>query len=215
MPPVTANIGDLWQVRIKGFLLGSECNNVLHFRSETASADVDTDLVIKIINCIVDNLLTGLAQAYVADTVIWKRVGPTLGPEFITPFPPGSMGGQALNDALPSFNAALISIRTGEGGRSKRGRMFLAGLPDNGVVGNSMQTVGATWVAILAFVACVVTAFIDNGELGTGRFGLGVYSRKIGGAAFPYGAAGFTRAVLLSPVALVATMRSRKQGRGN
>lgn len=214
MPPVTAVIGDAFQVRVKGFLAGQECNNVWHFRAETASNDVETDLILKLINCFIVNLLPGLSTAYALDTVVWKRVSPTLGPEFITT-PTDPPEGQQVGDYLPSFTSALISIRTAEGGRSKRGRMFLAGLPEAGVTGNSMPTAGITWVAILAFVACCVTAFIDNSELGTGRFGWYVYSRKIGGSAFPYGAAGFTRAVSLNPVALVATTRSRKQGRGN
>jgi len=215
MPPVTAAINDLWQVRVKGFLAGQEYNNVLHFKAETASADVETDLALKIIECFVTHLLPGLHNQMILDTLVWKRVSPTLGPDIITPFPGGSIGQVSVGDFLPSFTAALVSIRTAEGGRSKRGRMFLAGLPESGVTGNSILQSSLTWTSIVAFVACVVTAFIDNAELGTGRFGLGVYSRVIGGSAFPYGAAGFTRATLLSPVALVATMRSRKQGRGN
>lgn len=214
MPPVTAVIGDCFQVRVKGFLAGQECNNVLHFRAETASSDVETDLILKLIDCFVTHLLPGLTASYTLDTVLWKKVTPTLGPDFITAPAGGSVGGVS-GDFLPTFNSALLSIRTAEGGRSKRGRMFLAGLPESGVTGNSMPIAGATWLAIVAFAACVVTAFIENSELGTGRFGLYVYSRKIGGSAFPSGAAGFTRAVSVNAVALVATMRSRKQGRGN
>lgn len=214
MPPVTAVINDCFQVRVKGVLAGQETNNVLHFRAETASSDVETDLILKLIDCFVTHLLPGLTTAYTLDTVVWKKVSPALGPEFITT-PPGPTTGEQTGDFLPSFTSALVSIRTAEGGRSKRGRMFLAGLPEAGVTGNSMPTAGVTWLAIVAFVACVVTAFIENGELGTGRFGWCVYSRKIGGSAFPYGATGFTRAVSLNPVALVATTRSRKQGRGN
>lgn len=214
MPPVTAVIGDAFQVRVKGFLAGQETNNVWHFRAETASSDVETDLILKLIQCFVDNLLPGLTTAYTLDTVVWKKVSPALGPEFITA-PTGPAVGEQTGDYLPSFTSALVSIRTAEGGKSKRGRMFLAGLPEAGVTGNSMPTGGVTWLAILAFVACCVTAFIENSELGTGRFGWYVYSRKIGGSAFPYGQTGFTRAVSLNPVALVATTRSRKQGRGN
>lgn len=210
----TAVIGDAYQVRIKGFLAGQECNNVWHFRAETGSSDVEVDLILKLIDCFVTHLLPGLSVAYTADTVVWKKVAPTLGPDFITPFPPDSVGAIA-GDFIPTFSAALVSIRTAAGGKSKRGRAFLAGLPEAGVTGNSMPTGGATWLAIVAFVACVVSAFIENAELGTGRFGFYVYSRKLGGASFPYGIAGFERAVSLNPVALIATMRSRKQGRGN
>jgi len=212
--PVAAAVNDLFQVRVKGFLEGQETNNVLHFKCLAASADVDLHLIQVLIACFVEHLLPAWSNGWNLDTVVWKRVSPTLSPEFVSTGS-GSEVGALSTDSLPSFNAALVSIRTAEGGRSHRGRMFLAGIPESATVRSSFDLSGATWLAILAFVACLVDKFIDNAELGTDRFALGVYSRKIGGSAFPYGATGFTPAVSLNPVALVATMRSRKVGRGS
>lgn len=209
-----AAVNDLFQVRVKGFLHNQECNNVLHFKAITADGDVELHLIQALIECFVMHLLPGLSSAYILDTVIWKRVHPTLGPDFITTFPPASIGA-IVGDSVPSFCAALLSIRTAQGGRSKRGRMFLAGLPESGTTQSGINTSAPTWTAILAFAACLVDKFIDNAELGTGRYHLGIYSRLIGGAAFPYGATGFTPAVTVSPVVNIATMRSRKVGRGS
>lgn len=214
MASIPAAVGDMFQVRVKGFQEGQETNNVLHFVCSAASSDVDLHLIQVLIQCFVTHLLPAWSANWTLDTVVWKRVSPTLSPEFVSSATTG-VSGAVVTDSLPTFNAALVSIRTAQGGRSKRGRMFLAGIPESGTIKSSFDLAGLPWLAILAFVACIVDKFIDNGELGSDRFTLGVYSRKIGGAAFPYGAAGFTPAVSMNAVALVATMRSRKVGRGS
>lgn len=214
MPPVTAAVNDLFQVRVKGFQEGQETNNVLHFKCVAASSDVELHLIQALISCYLTHLMPAWSNQWTLDTVVWKRVAPTLSPEFVSSGTTGFTGA-LVTDSLPTFNAALVSIRTAEGGRSKRGRMFLAGIPEAATIKSSFDLAGLPWAAILAFVACLVDKFIDNGELGSDRFLLGVYSRKIGGSAFPYQAAGFTPAVSLTPVSLVATMRSRKVGRGS
>lgn len=211
---VASQLNDLWQVRIKGYQEGQQTNNVLHFLCKGATSDVETQLILKLISCFVTHLLPALANAWQLDTVVWKRVSPTLSPEFIT-VPPGASVGALTTDALPTFNAGLVSIRTAQGGRSKRGRMFIAGIPESATVGSKFEVTGPTWLAIGAFVTCVISEFVTNAELGADQFHLGVYSRKIGGAAFPYQLTGFTPAISLNPVALVATMRSRKVGRGS
>lgn len=209
-----AAVNDLFQVRVKAFLHGQEVNNVLHFKAITADGDVELHLIQVLIECFMTHLIPGLSSAITLDTIVWKRVSPTLGPDFITTFPPLAAG-TLIGDSLPSFCAALLSIRTAQGGRSKRGRMFLAGLPETASTQSNIGTGTPTWAAILAFAACLVDKFIDNPELGTGRYALGIYSRLIGGSAFPYGAGGFTPAVSVNAVNLVATMRSRKVGRGS
>lgn len=214
MPPISAAVNDIFQVRVKGFQEGQETNNVLHFVCSAASSDVDVHLIQKLIACFVTHLLPAWSNAWHLDTVVWKRVSPTLSPEFVS-VPSGAAVGALSTDSLPTFNAALISIRTAQGGRSRRGRMYLAGIPESATVKSQFDLAGLPWLAIVAFVACVVSEFIENGELGTDRFNLGIYSRKLGGSTFPYTASAFTPAISMSPVALVATMRSRKVGRGS
>lgn len=212
--PVSAAVNDLFQVRVKGFQEGQETNNVLHFRCTAASSDVDLHLIQVLIQCFLTHLMPAWSSQWTLDTVVWKRVAPTLSPEFVSSATTG-FSGALVTDSLPTFCAALCSIRTAEGGKSKRGRMYLAGIPESGTIKSSFDLAGLPWAAILAFVACIVDKFIDNGELGSDRFNLGVYSRKIGGSSFPYGASGFTPAVSMSAVSLIATMRSRKVGRGS
>jgi len=209
----TAAQGDMYQVRVKGFIEEQETNNVLHFTCATADTDVDLHLILVLIQCYVTHLLPGLSSAWIGDTVVWKRVSPTLGPEFVTAFPPASVG-EIAGDSLPTYCAGLVSIRTALGGRSHRGRMYLAGFGEASTTGSRFNTAHPTWPAILAFLECLITKFVVGEPLGTAQWRLGVYSRKIGGSSFPYGAPGFTPVNALNPSTLLATMRSRKVGRG-
>lgn len=214
MASIPAAVNDMFQVRVKGFQEGQETNNVLHFLCTAASSDVELHLILVLIECFVTHLLPAWSNQWTLDTVVWKRVSPTLSPEFVSAATTGQVGA-LTTDSLPTFNAALISIRTAQGGRSKRGRMFLAGIPESATLKSSFDLTGPTWAAILAFAACLADKFVDNGELGSDRFNLGIYSRKLGGSTFPYTLSAFTPALALRAVSLVATMRSRKVGRGS
>lgn len=214
MASIPGAVNDMFQVRVKGFQEGQETNNVLHFVCTTATTDVELHLILVLIECFVTHLLPAWSNKWTLDTVVWKRVSPTLSPEFIT-VPAEAALGALSGDSLPTFNAALVSIRTAQGGRSKRGRMFLAGIPESATIGSRFDLTNATWLAIVAFLACLAEKFVTNEPIGTDQFKIGVYSRKLGGATFPYQMAGFTPAINLSSVALIATMRSRKVGKGS
>lgn len=208
-------INDLWQLTVEGEIEGQFTANVWHFKTTAASADVDLGLVLVFLNCFITNLLPVLTSKYTLNGVRWKKVAPVLGNEFFHPAPPASVGGGDDN-AEPSFVSALFSIRTSLGGRSHRGRKYIAGIPEDQTDGSRIfAEPDALWAALLAFAACVIGAFV-NVDLtpATSGFQLGVYSRKLGGAAFPFGAAGFTPAVSMTPDRQLATTRSRKVGRG-
>jgi len=209
--PETAAVGDMYQVRVKGFNQQQEVNNVFHFSVVAPVDDVDLRLIQVLIQCYVMHLLPQTNSNMVYDTVVWKRVAPTLGPEFVSSFPPSS-NGAVVGDPLPSYVAAVNSIRTAQGGKSHRGRFFLSGFGESNSLGQTMT--GPTRDAIIAFIACVVTGFITGSGPGTLFFKLGVYSRKLGGSHFPYSNVGFTPAVSITQVTNWATMRSRKLGKG-
>jgi len=214
MPEVAA-IGDKYQVKIVGEVEGQLTNNILHFASVNGDTDVELHLVLVIIACFVEHLLPGLAEGFLLREAVWKRVSPTLGPEHIKLITPEAPGALAM-DTLPSFTSAVISIRTDFGGRSGRGRMYLAGLPDQNVLGSKIIQETVTWTSLVAFCACIASAFVPNvGTPGPNSWYMQVYSRKIGGAIFPYGATGFHTVQTLTPDAYCGTTRSRKVGRGS
>lgn len=213
--PETAVQNDCYQVRIEGRISGQLTNNVLHFRYLSGASDTDVllHLIQVLLDCFTTHLLPVLSSSWNLERIVWKRVSPTLGPEIIT-VPPGDATGEGAVSALPAFCSALISIRTNEGGRSKRGRMFLPGLPENQTTNDTIDPVGPLWAGLLAFAACVILNFVPGDPVGANQWGLSVYSRKIGGDVFPYGLNGFTQVRELIPVSFIASTRSRKVGRG-
>ena len=213
MPPVTAQTGDAFQVTIEGSQEGQRIANVLNFEAVTAIDDVELRLIAALAECFVTNLLPVLSSKYTLEQIRWKQTKPVLGVEHIT-IPAGAGAGGGAATALPTMNAACISIRTNEGGRSKRGRMYIGGIPESATTDSKFDTGGAFWAALIAFCACVITKFVAGDPPAANTFQLEVYSRKIGGASFPYQAAGFTAVVSMTPDTVVATQRSRKLARG-
>jgi len=213
--PVTAAVNDLFEVRFNMKLENQVVNNVMHFRCVGASSDVEVHLILVIAACFIDNILPVLTSGLTFESVSWKKVGPTLGVESVT-VPPDAGPGGGSAAALPSYASAVISKRTLTGGRSHRGRMYIAGIPEDQTTGSNISDPSALWTAIAAFVTCVLTNFRHPDPAGgTDLFNLIVYSRKLGGSTFPLTTAGSTDIDALVPVRALGTTRSRKVGRGS
>lgn len=211
---IAGSPGDCWEVRVIGEMEEQETDNVFHFVEDSATADVELQLILALAECFITHLIPVLSSQWQLKSIKWKKVTPTLGVEQET-IPAGVLVGAGNAAALPSFNSVVVSKRTLEGGRSHRGRFYLAGIPEAATVNSSLDTTHAFWTALIAFVACVASKFVNVGEpIGSDQFSLAVYSRKIGGATFPLGASGFTPVSQLIPSAAIGTTRSRKVGRG-
>jgi hypothetical protein len=211
--PEAAAVGDAYEVRINGRTDGQETTNVWHFVCTGADPDPLTNLVLVFVACFVDNLLPVLTSNWVLEDVRWKRVSPTLGIETIT-VPPGAGAGAGNAAALPSMNSLCISLRTLLGGRSGRGRKYIAGIPEAATTNSTFDAAHAFWIAALAFAACVLANFKPGDPPGAPSWAVSVYSRKLGGNSLPYGAAGFHAIQAMTPDSVIATTRSRKVGRG-
>lgn len=207
--------GAAYQLRLIGRQEGTETNNVLHFIAPNGDSDVETHLVVVMVECFIDNLLPALSQDWALIEARWKQVFPALGVEHIYT-PPAPAPGGAVANAFPSYVSALTSIRTLEGGRSKRGRMFIAGVPKDAADNSRIDDSSSFWSALVDWLACIATNFIHTGGLpGADQWNMAVYSRKIGGSTIPYGAAGFTSVASLVGSLLLSTTRSRKLGIGS
>lgn len=212
---IAAAVNSLWEVRIQGRMEGQETDNVLHFKCVGATSDVDVHLIQVLLACFITHLLPVITASWQLERIVWKQVGPTLGVEQIS-VPTGTTTGGGNAAALPSFVSAVISKRTLTGGRSHRGRMYIAGIPENATLNSGLDPAHAFWAGLLAFAACVITNFVHPDPAGgTDIFDLIVYSRKIGGSTFPYGLTGVTDVREFVPVAQLGTTRSRKVGRGS
>lgn len=217
MPPVVAAAGEIWQVVLRSKLEEQDCLNVLHFQTPLGDSDVVEHLIRAIIQCVTQRLVNGQVNTFVFDSVLARRVSPTLGPDVELTAEGGIFPneGQLAEDGLPSYCSCVVSIKTTRGGRSGKGRMFIGGVPETSTVGSRITIPSAFWTALLAFIACVVEKFFLGDPPVANTWQLGVMSRKLGGAKPPFAAAGFAPATSLTPKPLLATTRSRKIGHGS
>lgn len=208
-----AATNDCWQVRVQGRMEGQVTENVLHFITLSDTDDIELRLIAALVSCFVTHLIPVVTSAWQMERVVWKQVTPVLGVEHVytTGMP---HVGEGAATALPSFNSAVLSIRTLLGGRSHRGRMYIPGIPEAATLISAFDTGNAFWTGLVNFAACLVTTFVFHDPVGPNHQQLAIYSRKIGGATFPYGLSGFTHAETVNPVVQIGTTRSRKVGRG-
>ncbi len=198
------------QVVIKGRLHSQETNNVLHFGTNTVNPNY-IQLLLDIIDC----LRTSRAM-FTDQFTVEKLTARELFPvplDEIEQSPNPALVGSGL-PGLPSFNAALISLSTGLGGRSNRGRIFMPGLITNDTASSKITAVGLPkWQA---FITCMIGKFIAaDPNVDSIPFHWCVLSRKNSGVNYATAgaAAVAVRSVQIKDV--IATMHSRKLGVGS
>lgn len=213
--PIPAALNSLWQVKMVGRQEGQETNNIWFFSNVGADSDVTVNLIQVLADCFITHMLPVLTSAWSLEKFIYQQVAPTLGPpyEYV---PTGTLAGAGAAAALPTTQAVVFSERGLRGGRSRRGRFYLCGIPEAATVNSKLDVSHAFWAASVAFAACVIAAFYHPDPAGgTGIYNLVVYSRKIGGNHFPPTGSDYGENVVeISPQQVIATMRSRKLGRG-
>lgn len=212
---VTAAAGEIWQVLIQGIIEDQQCENVLWFRAQDADPNVLGNLIADLVECFLTGLVPALSATYSFERIVARRMIPTQGPDVIyTPAAGIDVQGASAGDAEPSFVSALISLQSVRGGRSGRGRMFIAGIPEGQTVASYINSELALWAALLAFCVCMLGKFITKDVPGAGDWEWGVFSRKLGHAKAPFDPAGFAAITAATPRRLLATTRSRKIGHG-
>lgn len=216
---IAAAVGDVYEVVIEGRQEGQLTANVLHFACVGADTDVDLHLIQVLLTCFINNLLPVLSSAWALERIRWKQVSPNLGIEQIS-IPVGQTNGEGLAAALPSFNSAVISKRTMFAGRSGRGRMFIAGIPEDATVGSHFDPNHAFWQGLLAFAVCVINNFVHPDPAGgSNLWDFMVFARKFaidpdGKVRAPHPGNAFKAVREFVPVSQIGTTRSRKVGRG-
>lgn len=210
----------LYRVKLIGELHGQATETAFHFTTSENSGQTSyyTELL-ETMQHFQTNMLPKVqafcSQQWVAKTLI----GVTLIPKaevFIEIRIPNGTGFQT-DDSLPSFCAGLLSLRTGLGGRSRIGRIYLPGVAENL---SSLSRLDGTYLSLLAAIGSGLTQFYGaTGSYPWIRYG--VFSRKLGVTrsllpvpSLNYNIAGFK--IVNSTVARpeVATMRRRKLARG-
>ena len=197
--------GDIIQAVIKGRYEGQEVNNVLHFRANNGNYDAAV-FAADLAECVLESLIGSMAAGYTFDNIGVKRVYPNLSPEYIWvgDFQNGSGGA-----GLPSFSAALLSFQTEKAGKSGKGRLYVPAVSEASTNGSTLNDDGLTW--LLEFAICLATKFVGDSL----DANLGVVSRKIRETNPGDVANWFAEVTSIVARHDLATMRSRKVGRGS
>jgi hypothetical protein len=213
--PIAAALNSLWQVKMVGRQEGQETNNIWYFVCVGADSDVTVNLIQVLADCFITHMLPVLTSSWSLEKFVYQQVGPTLGPAY-EHVPTGTLSGAGNAAGLPSTSAVVFSERGLRGGRSRRGRFFLCGVPEAATLNSKLDTSHAFWAASVAFAACVIAAFYHPDPAGgTSIYDIVVFSRKLGGNTFPPTGSDYIENIVeITPQQVLATMRSRKLGRG-
>jgi hypothetical protein len=212
---VEVSAGQIVQVLVQGTLEGQQCENVWYFRAQNADPDMVTNLLADIALCLLSTVVPVLASTYTLERLVGKVVSPILGPEGEwIPAGTDAVQGAAAGDSEPSFVSALISLYTERGGRSGRGRIYFGGVPEGDTVSSLLNVEGPLWLALGAFLVCMLNKFKSRDVTAEGDYDWGVMSRKIGGTKPPFLATGYAQITRGQPRRELATTRSRKLGHG-
>jgi hypothetical protein len=206
--------GEIVQVLVQGEIEGQQCENVWYFRALAADPDMLAHLLADIAECLL-NLLPVLSATYTLHRLLGKIVSPAVGGEALwEPEATDTVVGQSAGDSEPAFVSALISLRTTRPGRSGRGRIFMAGVPEGQTTASMINLESDLYVGLTAFVVCMLAKFRSYDPAAAGNYDWGVMSRKIGGVKPPFLPAGYAQITQANVVRELATTRSRKLGRG-
>lgn len=164
-----------YQVSIKWSLHGQECFNVINFINR-GSQDLLANLLQPILDCAVTHLLPVLSSECTLVGASVKAISGTVAQEAEIALDDDNLGAEAV-DSLPSFNAVVVNLKTTQPGRSGRGKMFLLGIPETRHVGSKVDAV--FMAAAVAYIACIVSAFVNSDPLATPFFHWAVRSRKL------------------------------------
>ena len=184
-------------------LHAQNCYNVLHFLAD-GTPDIETGLIAGVRAAFV----TGLANAHFSNDLVLKdvmcfRIYPSLSRQYIQTY---SDAGTINGDSIPSTAAVVAQIRTAEGGRRARGRFYVPG------IGTSQVNDSRFGAGTFTYLANLVASFITPAS--APRWRIGVLSRTLAGTAIPVNPVGFKVATSITFDPVLATMRTRRIGRG-
>jgi hypothetical protein len=211
----------LYRIKLIGELHGQATETAFHFATN-ASGNVNnsystelTDLMANFITNIVPKYQLFCSQEWAGKTVVGITLIPKASVFIETRLANGT--GTQPDNSLPSFCAGLLSLRTGAGGRSRIGRIYIPGVSEG--LSSSSRLEGNYLSLLSGIGAALLQQYGPSGGFPYVRYG--VYSRKLGvtRTAQPpytlnYSAVGFQiiNSIIARPE--VATQRRRKLARG-
>ena len=172
-------VDDVWQIAAKGKFQGQDVVNVFHFRSKGAGNTFSL-----MAQSVRDAWLAPMQQQQDND-LVWTLISgrQLVGGEAVGELAliPNIVGDQTVAQPLPTQVALLCSLRTGQAGRRKRGRLYIPGY------GVDQMDNGRPRDPLVSTVQGIANQFLALYGAG-GSDGLqewGVFSRVNGGTPIP------------------------------
>lgn len=126
--------------------------------------------------------------------------------------PPGGIGTLTLpGDRVPSWLAAVVSVRTAVAGRSRRGRFYIGGLFEDVIHENSIDA--AHLLRVKVYTDALMATFGPGGTM-VANHALVVHSPKLASVPGTQCQNSSTIVTALLPRTLIGSMKSRKPGSG-
>lgn len=211
----------LYRVTLVGELHGQLTQNHFHFQTNASwnGHSLYKNELSALITHFVANLVPKVqlfaSQQWAAKTVLGITLIPKA--EVMIEQRIANGTGTQTDDSLPSFCAGLLSLRTGAGGRSRIGRLYIPGVAEG--LSSSSRLEG-NYLSLLDGIGASLRQFYgQTGSFPDCRFG--VYSRKLGVTrsvgpppTLNYSAVGFRLVDTIIARPEIATMRRRKLARG-
>lgn len=196
-------VGDIFEWQLLGIMEGQRTRNIFHYRTV---AEAGTGATLQAMGGALYTNIGTLLRLFMSSNYFTEgfritRIRPTLG----VPYEDSdeSDAGAVAGDSLPTFVAAIITIHTALGGRKRRGRKYIGGVPE----ANADQSgLTAAALVVLQNAADEFNDAITVGTLGNEtQIEPVLYSRSDNTFNLITGATARSK---------LGTMRSRKIGRG-
>jgi hypothetical protein len=199
-------VGEIWQFTLVSSYQGQTCENVIHMRSVALLTPTAAML-----QGALDQWFN-LQKATQVNAVSYrpcrlKQMTPLAFDEHLVL--PSSTVGISGDVGVNTTLAAVITKRTGQAGKTHRGRMYLPGFSQNWGVDIISAATGPTILQV--FCDGLLSTFGEGGT--NGNFVAGIYSRVIGGS-IPFTVAGWQAITRWEPQFLVGNQRRRRLFRG-
>lgn len=128
---------NIFQLRLHYELHGQNCENGYWFHGTTTCINDPYPTILDELIALMtqfDVTVRPKIQTWMCDDCHFQRLDgvckdPAFGPVHTITYT--SLGGLQGNDALPGFNAGVLSLRTGFSGRQNRGRSYYGGVPED------------------------------------------------------------------------------------
>ena len=203
-----ANYSDAAIIRavVKGQLHGQLIENVFFLRAKNAGIP-DNEIAATVRDKIVDKMNDSVSEQMVFRAVTVQEIFPVKRDPYELAI---NMAGIQVGEAAPSFVAAVVSLKTGFGGRRNRGRKYVAGLLRDNI---DSSIIDAPRVASMQAEWDAINQWFAAGN-NLSNLTWGIVHRTLNGQPVPLDANSYVPITSIVVQNVPGSFNTRKPGRG-